>query len=49
MLKRKEKRKKKLNVKYKAIKKTFIYRTLGLLSGFIIGYMVILDKIYSVA
>jgi uncharacterized membrane protein len=29
-----------LNVKYKAIKKTFIYRTLGILSAFIIGYVV---------
>ena len=26
--------------KYKVIKKTFIYRSLGLLSGFIIGYLV---------
>jgi len=29
-----------LNGKYKTIKKTFIYRTLGILSGFIIGYAV---------
>jgi len=29
-----------LNRKYKAIKKTFIYRTLGILSAFIIGYVV---------
>jgi uncharacterized membrane protein len=29
-----------LNRKYTTIKKTFIYRTLGILSAFIIGYMV---------
>jgi len=40
MLKRKEKRKKKLKEKYKAIKKTFIYRTLGILSAFTIGYVI---------
>jgi len=40
MSKRKEKRKKKLKEKYKVIKKTFVYRTLGLLSSFLIGYLI---------
>jgi uncharacterized membrane protein len=40
MSKRKGKRQKKLNAKYKAIKKTFLYRTLGLLSSFLIGYLI---------